>query len=202
MPVIELVQGSQEWLDYRKSKIMATDTPILLGSNPWKTKLELWEEKLGFREPTPLNDAMRRGQELEPIARELAEIELKMKFTPKVIESEEHLWLAASLDGISACGKIILEIKCPKEATHLQTIHQNIPEYYIDQMQHQLLVTSAETCFYCSYRPEYKEWPLAIIQILPDLFKKKEIKLKSQIFYEDMQTMNPPTEWIFKPKEI
>ena len=62
MSIIPLEQGSAKWLEYRKSKVMATDSPILLGSNPWRTPIELWEEKLGLREPQPLNDAMRRGQ--------------------------------------------------------------------------------------------------------------------------------------------
>lgn len=201
MPIIDLEQGSQAWLDYRKSKIMATDTPIILGSNPWKTKLELWEEKLGFKPPIEINDAMRRGQELEPEARKLAWKMIYQDFFPNVIEADDDPWLAASLDGISKCGKYILEIKCPKESTHLEAINQAIPEYYLDQMQHQLLVTKAKMCYYFSYRPEYKDQQYAIINVYPDLEKQAKILEKGYEFYQDMQTMNPPEDWKIKLKE-
>lgn len=201
MPTISLEQGSQAWLDYRKSKIMATDTPIILGSNPWKTKLELWEEKLSFRPPVEMNDAMLRGQKLEPEARELANKEINIEFSPCVIESDNEHWLAASLDGISNCGKYILEIKCPKDTTHDDALDNRIPEYYFDQIQHQLLVSKCDIAYYFSYRPERKDKPYAIIEVYPDLEKQSKILEKGYEFYQDMQTMNPPEDWKIKLKE-
>src|ERR1700722_13914293 len=171
MKIINLQQGSKEWLDYRKSKVMATDVPVILGSNPWKTTLELWEEKLDFRPPTQLNDAMRRGQELEPEARKLACELIGIEFEPCVCESSEYPWLAESLDGLSKCGRYILEIKCPKEATHIDAINGIVPPYYTDQKQDQLLVTGAEMCYYFSYRPVIKNKEYAIIEVYPDLEK-------------------------------
>ncbi len=201
MKIIEnLEQGSQKWLDYRKSKVMATDVPVVLGSNPWKPKIELWEEKLGLRPPVQLNDAMKRGQELEPQARELAIKLLGMQFDPCVCESSEYPWLAASLDGIRGCGNYILEIKCPKEFTHLDASNGNIPLYYMDQIQTQLLVTGAEKCFYFSYRPEY-ECKSYIIEFCADLEKHAEIISKSKEFYDQMCNMIEPKEWKFKERK-
>lgn len=201
MPVISLVQGSDNWLAYRKERVMATDTPVLLGSTPWKEKLQLWKEKQGLVPATEMNDAMRRGIMLELPARELASIQLNMEFNPMVYESDEFPWLAASLDGISSCREYILEIKSPKESTHMNAIEQIIPEYYIDQMQHQLLVTQAKHCFYVSYRPEYRECPLVIIEIKPNIEKQLEIIEKGHEFYIQMCTMNAPEEWKFKERK-
>jgi putative phage-type endonuclease len=192
MKIINTEQGSKEWLEYRKSKIMATDVPVILGSNPWKTKFELWEEKLGFRPAPQLNDAMRRGQLLEPEARKLACELIGIQFEPCVCESLEYPWLAVSLDGLSKCGKYILEIKCPKESTHLEAIQNCYPSYYYDQIQSQLLVTGADTCYYFSYRPEWKEKPYAIINIYSDLEKRLEILRKGKEFYNQMCTMSSP----------
>jgi putative phage-type endonuclease len=200
MPVIDTPQGSPEWLSYRKSKIMATDIPIILGSNPWKNKLELWEEKLDLRQPIQLNDAMRRGQLLEPDARAIAIKELGMQFDPCVYESDKYPYLSASLDGMRGCGKYILEIKCPKEFTHLDAVEKNIPLYYLDQMQTQLLVSEAEVCFYFSYRPEYELQKYVIVEVYPDKEKQAEIIEKGYEFYMQMCQMQPPEEWKFNKK--
>ena len=33
---VDLVQGSQEWLDFRRTKRMASETPIIMGVSPWQ----------------------------------------------------------------------------------------------------------------------------------------------------------------------
>jgi putative phage-type endonuclease len=202
MTIILLEQGSPEWLQYRQGKVMATDSSVLTGSNPWKKPIELWEEKLGLRESQKLNEAMKRGQELEPEARKLASLEIGIEFEPCVFESDQYPFMAASLDGLSECHSYILEIKCPKEKTHLEAIDGHIPPYYLDQIQHQLkCVQGAECCFYFSYRPEYKQKPFIIIRIRPDVERQLEIMEKNQEFYIQMCTMSPPEEWKLKIKE-
>jgi putative phage-type endonuclease len=196
MPVINLEQGSKEWLDYRRRKVMATDTPIILGSNRWKTAFELWEEKLELKEPQEINEAMLRGQQLEEEARKLASSLTLIDFRPAVIESIKYPWLAASLDGLGWLNnQYILEIKCPKERTHLEAIDGILPSYHLDQIQHQLLCSQADICYYFSYRPEYKKNPYTIIAIRRDLGKCAEIIFKSEGFYQNMCTMNSPEEW-------
>src|SRR4051812_15953986 len=100
-----LEQGSQSWLDYRDDHIMATDAGIIMGSNHFKDPFRLWEEKVGFKERDPENAAMRRGRELEDEARLVFNSITKLGMVPCVCESNERPWQAASLDGISACGR-------------------------------------------------------------------------------------------------
>lgn len=201
MPIVNLEQNTPEWLAWRQSKLTATDIPVILGSNPWKKKLELWEEKLSLRPPQPMNPAMARGQALEPAARKLASELLDIDFNPAVVESLKYPWLAASLDGINLNkGDYILEIKCPKEFTHLDAANGNLPEYYMDQIQTQLLVAQAEICYYFSYRPEYIDQPYAIIEVYPNHEKHMEIVSKGYEFYVQMCTMCPPVEWELKKK--
>jgi len=202
MPIIEgLIQGSDKWLQYRQSRIMATDAPVILGSNPWKTKLELFEEKLGLRPPPSLNPAMERGTLLEPAARQLASELISVDFRPVVVESTKHPWLASSLDGLGWCkNQYILEIKCPKASTHDDALDDRIPEYYRDQIQTQLLCSEAGICYYFSYRPERKDKPYAIIEVYPDLEKQAEIIEKGYEFYKQMCQMEPPEEWKLNKK--
>jgi putative phage-type endonuclease len=200
MARIELEQGSPEWLAWRQSKITATDISIILGSNPWKSKLELFEEKLGLRPAQPLNNAMRRGISLEPEARLLASSKIGIAFEPCVFESEKYPWLAASLDGWCGEYNILLEIKCTGMEKHIEAISGIMPEYYADQVQVQLLCSEAEICYYFSYRPEYTEKPYAIIEVYPNIEKQAEIIAKGQEFYVQMCTMCPPVEWQLKKR--
>lgn len=178
------------------SKITATDIPVILGSNPWKTRLELWEEKLEFRPAPELSLLMARGQRLEPEARELACQIIDINFEPVVIESTKYPWLAASLDGIGiGKNQYILEIKCPNPSTHDNAMDGRIPEYYRDQIQTQLLVSEAEICYYFSYRPEHLGEKYAIVEVYPNKEKQTEIIEKGYQFYVDMCTLNPPLEW-------
>lgn len=199
MPIINLEQGTSSWLDYRKSKIMATDASVLMDTNPWKNPLDLWEEKLGIKSSQILNEAVERGHQLEPEARQLAIDVIGMEFKPVVYESDKYSFMAASLDGISQFGEHLLEIKCPfKEDKHIDAIEGLVPLYYIDQIQHQLLVTGASCCFYFSYRPEFKEKPFAMVVFEPNANRQEQILIKSQEFYLQLCTMQPPTYWKLK----
>lgn len=202
MPIIQLEQGSPEWLSYRQGKVMATCTPVILGSNPFKTKLELWEEKLNLRPGPELNDAMKRGTELEPIARMVVEEMLGMEFTPCVYESDEHKWMASSLDGLSDCGKYIIELKCPTNPKlHFNNKEGIIPEYYLDQMQHQLIcVPDAVINYFCTYYPEDKECPVKITKVIGNFSKQSEIIEKGYEFYMQMCNFEQPVEWKLNQK--
>lgn len=196
MPIIDIPQGSPDWLKLRRSHITATDMSIIMGSNPFKTLAELWREKMGLVPPQESNAAMERGSRLEPDARECACEKIGLDFEPVVIVSDEHPWAMASLDGISGAGNIILEIKCPKESTHLDTFHnKNYPVYYKDQIQWQLLVSDAAGCYYFSYRPECREYPFAFVSVLPDKEWHKQMLEKGYEFYQRLCNFDEPEEW-------
>ncbi len=207
MPVIQLVQGSPSWLTYRQGKVMATDTPVILGNNPWVTKLQRWEEKMGLRPPIEMNDAMREGHRKEPIARALIEEMLGMKFTPIVYESDIHPWMAASLDGLSECGKYIIEIKCPaKSRVHDTNDFHGVPRFYRDQMDHQCMCPPGILAnYFCTYFPEDKEQPIKITKFdwLDEEFEavKFEIIDQGYEFYMQMYNFEEPKEWKLKERK-
>lgn len=132
--VIDMEQGSPEWLALRKTKITATDASVIMGANPWKTKSQLYQEKLSDDPPKPPNARMQRGVVLEPIARALFCFKTGHHMIPKVIVRG---WAMASLDGINDRDEI-LEIKCPGEKDHSLAMRGQIPEHYFPQLQHQM----------------------------------------------------------------
>ena len=167
MKIINVEQGSQEWLDLRRKCITATDASILNGTNPFTTPLELWQRKLGLIPEIEENEDMRRGKNQEPIARALLNDRMGIVFNPCCVVSNAHNFLMSSLDGITEDNRFICEIKCPRITGHTATIRGEIKPYYFAQMQHQLYCTGAEKCYFVSYCPDHEK-PLHVIEVLPD----------------------------------
>jgi putative phage-type endonuclease len=143
----DLEQGSPEWHALRKTKITATDSTAIMGVSHWKTKRQLYFEKLSNDAPKPPTERMQRGSDLEPIARDLFCSRTGHKMLPKVVLKD---WAMASLDGINDCNEI-LEVKCPGEKDHAIALSGKVPDHYYPQLQHQMYVCDAERAFYFSF---------------------------------------------------
>lgn len=203
MRTIELIQGDPEWLQWRAGRITATDASVLMDLNPYKTLMELWQEKLSIRSASEHNARMQRGHELEPIARKLFIEETGIEVSPICGEHDTDWWMAASFDGLSECKKIVCEIKCPKMSTHQQALSKQIPDYYYAQCQHQLYVCGGDINYYTSYHPDC-ERKIAIVEVLPNKEFQENLREKSKIFYEqNMCQMCPPNPaWTFSLKSL
>lgn len=143
-----MIQGSCEWLALRKTKITATDAPIIMGENKWKTPIDLYFQKIDPDFQENENDAMRRGTRLEPFARELFCMETGIEVKPDVIIKD---WAMASLDGISECKRYVVEIKCPGKNYHDMAKSDTIPLHYYGQLQHQMYVCDLDSIYYYSF---------------------------------------------------
>lgn len=146
------MQNSPEWLEFRKNKIGASDAASILGVSPFKTKYELWEEKVGVRQ-NRRTAAMQRGHDLEEEARQAFERETKIIVFPQVKVSAQHNFMMASLDGMDIEEQNFVEIKCPGVKDHEVALQKKVPEKYYPQLQHQLSVTGLDIGYYFSYRP-------------------------------------------------
>ncbi len=190
MKLIDVQQGSSEWLSWRKTVITATDCPAILGSSPWVTAYQCWQRKLGMLPEQEVNASMERGRLLEPIAREEFVAHHGIDMEPVVVESTEYDFLGASLDGISQCGKYILEIKCGGNKLHSMAKEGKIPQYYQDQIQHQLLVTGVEKAYYYSFDGVNGEG--ITLEVLPDPEFRKIFIPKAKEFWKCIAFMEPP----------
>lgn len=143
--------NTQEWLEFRKQHVGASDAPIIMKQSPFKTPYELWQEKLSLV-PTPeTNAAMQRGHDLEPIAKQELERKLDMPLQSKIKLSIERSWMMASLDAISFDERTIAEIKCPGKADHDTALSGRVPEKYYAQLQHQMVVCELDAAYYFSF---------------------------------------------------
>ena len=183
-----LIQGTPEWLEMRRNHIGASDAPIIKGLSPWRTAFQLWEEKLGLREPQQTNAAMQRGNELEPIALKAYNDCTGNCASPVVVFHPEYKWMMASLDGLSLDGSIVVEIKCPGQKDHDTASQGKVPEKYYPQLQHQLAVTGLDLLHYFSYRNgEY-----FLIEIPRNNTYIQDLYEQEAIFWQNLQDFDPP----------
>jgi putative phage-type endonuclease len=182
-----LNQNTAEWYELRKTKIGASDSPIIMGVSPWKTPYQLWQEKLGL---IPENDNPYLNQfiEKEKIARAKF-IEITGIFVyPEVCFSDTHDFMMASLDGISIDRETILEIKCPGKKDHAIALSGKVPKKYYPQLQHQMIVCDLHKCFYFSYTDDsFKLLEVNIDKEYNELLLQKEYS-----FVENLNSLTAP----------
>lgn len=172
-------QGSPEWHAVRCGKftgsrfadLMATTRSGSAASRANLITTIALERITGAAEPTYENDAMRRGRELEPLARGAYEahtgalVEL-VAFTvhPK------HPFIGVSPDGL-VDAKGLAEFKCPaSSARHLAALRTNAhATEYRWQIQGQIWVEERDWCDAVSYHPMFPSWAqLAICRVERD----------------------------------
>lgn len=187
MKKLNIEQGSTEWLALRRTKIGASDCPVIMQVSPWKTPYQLWLDKMGLTE-TEQNEAMRRGLDLEPIARQKFIEEIGYGVSPIVALHDSISYMLSSFDGISEDGKIAVEIKCPGYEDHTMAMDGIIPEKYVPQLQHQMEVAGIQSMFYFSY----SEKSYKILEIERNDTYIKDMIHKEQKFWDCMQNWKEP----------
>ena len=152
--VVDLEQGTEEWLDWRHSGIGASEASTVMGANRFQSPSKLLYQKRNKINIEP-NEQMRLGTSLEAEARELYIEETGMLVEPLCLQSKEYPWLIASMDGITDDYSHIVEIKCGKSA-YWQANKSKVPDYYYGQLQHQLMITGLGAVDYWCYWPGYE----------------------------------------------
>ena len=163
-------QGTEEWFQQRLGKVTASrisdviaKTKTGISTSRQNYLIQLVSERLtGKKTDSYTNQAMQDGIEREPIARKLYESKTNSIVTEvgffdhPVIKNS-----GASPDGAVNSeeeGKYagLIEIKCPIETTHTNTLmSKSVPSKYIPQMQWQLACTGAKWVDFISYNPNF-----------------------------------------------
>jgi putative phage-type endonuclease len=151
---VDLAQGTRDWHYWRKEGIGASDAASIMGENPFKSLSAVLAEKLANVVVRAQNARMALGVALEPNARrdycEMFEVDVE----PVCVQSVEHPWMRASLDGLSSDGGKVVEIKCGRAAYWLTAKRGKPPAYYVAQLQHILAVTGLPRIdFVCHFPP-------------------------------------------------
>lgn len=187
-------QGSQTWKSWRKEGLTSTTAAVTLGISKYQTPYELYRWYVGLDPDINENAHMARGTRLEPKARAFVELQMGLYFDPACMEWSDNKLFRASLDGYNERQRAVLEIKCPAEKNHKLNLSGEIQDYYLAQVQHQMLVAGAEICYFVSYfEPEgSSSASVKIIEVRPDKAMQEEIVKCGLAFWNHVQTKTPP----------
>ena len=143
------------WLLARESGIGGSDAASVIGANPYKSNVRLFEEKTGQRKPEDISERpyVAYGTAAEPLIRELFRLDypeyLVEHHENRILRSTKWTFMQASLDGelTDRDGrKGILEIKTSNMmgAAAWGKWEDRIPDNYYCQILHYFLVTGYE----------------------------------------------------------
>ena len=135
----------EDWLEHRRLGIGGSDASVVCGINKYKSPVELWMDKSGQIPPQEAGEAAYWGTQLESIVRAEFTKRTGIEVTkPDVIlQSEEHPFMLANLDGICEVpdiGTCIFEAKTAS-AYKAGEWEDTIPDEYQLQVQHYMAVT-------------------------------------------------------------
>ncbi len=136
-----LVQGSPEWVEFRKNGVGSSDiASIVNAEGSFQNREEVMLSKLGFEKP--LTDFQKKlfneGHEWETVVRDRLN-EQGFNFAPCVAVGEEGMF--ASLDGADVSKEMLLEVKSCSSKERFAEYCEKIPEHYNAQMQWAMFIT-------------------------------------------------------------
>lgn len=163
----DIIQGSDEWLEMRRGKMSSSHSQEI-GNNG--KGLETYCKKLVMERYCNelehyTNPDIDRGNELEPLARDIYQIEYEKVEQVGLVEYSEDF--ISSPDGLVGKNGLI-EIKCMNNMNHFQfIIDKKIQSKWIWQMQGQMLATGRKWCDFVAYNPNFDK-SLVVVRVDAD----------------------------------
>ena len=145
--------GKKEWLKYRKGGIGGSDAGAICGLNPYRTAIQVYNDKRTNEIEEFDNESMREGRDLEEyVARRFVEATGKKVVTSDYsFQSEAHPFMLANVDRLLVGEEVGLECKTASALTRCDFENGDIPPSYYCQCMHYMAVTG------------FKKWYIAIL---------------------------------------
>lgn len=162
-----IFENREDWLQWRTSGIGSSDASAIMNASRFATYESLLLSKAVDQGESTVNTYIKeRGNKIEGWVRKHLEDLWKTSLVPVNCESTEFNFMRCSLDGASPNRELIIEIKLlssvnpAKINTEAEGYvkwnnlrnKQIVPQEYVAQIQHQLMVTGAEACEFIGYR--------------------------------------------------
>lgn len=158
---ISSYNDKEAWLKERQTGIGGSDASVILGVNPFKNLIELWEEKTGdVPVEIEMTAPMQRGIVLEPVAADLYKNRTGRELRRQPLKRHpEHDFMIGNVDRqILAVGDVestgILEIKCPGLRVMANVKARGLSDYMTVQLMHYLGVYGYEWGSFCLFNAE------------------------------------------------
>lgn len=185
---LKLAKG--EWLKYRKQGIGGSDAGAVCGMNPYRTAMQVYQDKITEETEDIDNEAMRQGREFESyVARRFMEATgKKVRRANAMFYNEEYPFMLADVDRMVVGENVGLECKTASPYMAEKWSDGNIPISYYIQCLHYMAVCNAKAWYiavliygreFKYYRIERDEEMIAdLIRIEKDFWENHVLKHK------------------------
>jgi len=160
--IIDLTEQTPAWWEWRRAGVGSSDAATILGLKLAKSAERLLQEKQHVGQPRRRTFAREQGVKVERAARKAYGVAVGEEVVPACIQSIARPWQRASLDGLSADGRRVVEIKCGCAAHQRARARNRPPPHHYAQLQHILAVTGLPVISYWCYFPECRPVHLEI----------------------------------------
>jgi putative phage-type endonuclease len=193
----QLRRLEQDDVSDRRNGLGGSDSPIVLNVSPFKTRKQLWQEKLGLVEQTEESPVMKRGHYMEDKVADMYEgiTGLKTRKVLRRIIHPKYPFLFAHLDREiegDKRGPGVLEVKCPGSMVARKVDRDGMQEYYIIQLQHYLAVTGYRWGVIVVL--DYDNWKIIPYEARPDRDLIRIIEEEDLKFWEYVKNQEEPPE--------
>lgn len=187
----DLQQGTEEWLRVRLGKFTASSaSTIAVNGKGLETLIFEKAEELisGQIKEGYKNADMLSGNELEPKARNLYELETE-NIVNQVGFCELDEFVGCSPDGMIGTDGL-MEVKCPTFRVYYDYLTTGLVDTgYMWQMQMQMFVTDRKWCDYVVYNPLFKKTPIIIKRIERDETAINKLKVGLEMGKAKLQSI-------------
>ena len=159
--ILDAEQRSPEWFKARLGRLTGSRAADMLATiktgeaaarRDYRTQLVCERLTGTLQEDAFVNAAMQRGVDLEPAAFAAYESLTGQMAQRTGFLAAVECQAGCSLDGHIGAFTGLLEVKCPKSATHLRYLRGRIvPADYVPQITHNLWITGAQWCDFLSF---------------------------------------------------
>lgn len=183
-------QGSQEWFAIRAGKATGSRAKCIFAEGRKKGeeattrrdyRVQLVTERLTGKpaEDGFVSKEMQHGTEYEPYARMAYEAATRATVREAGFAYLADIPAGASVDAFiddDAEGPGVLELKCPKSATHINYLQEcRLPPEYVAQATHEVWITDAAFVDFVSFDPRMPDY----LQLFKVRVYRSELDLKA-----------------------
>lgn len=133
----------EEWLAKRRKGLGGSDIAAMMGLSPWRSRYQLWQDKVGQIPHTEETEVMNWGKLMEPTLRQAYSDKTgrSVKVPTEMLYHKEYPIFFANLDGFTDDNRIV-ELKVARHSNGWgEPGTAEVPDNYALQVQHYLFVT-------------------------------------------------------------
>lgn len=192
--LVRHIQGSPEWNAWRKGGIGGSDAPVIDGTSPYRTPIQLFLEKTGkdvdLEEDESKEFIFAKGHKTEVLIRSQFQERVGAEIIPVCFQHGKFDYLRASLDGYDSKLGVLEAKLVGQEVLKTALGKGEIPDHHYTQMQHQFAVSGAEVGNWFGHDGKKAG---ALIEVVADKEIIKRLQDKEHQFWDDVKSGKMPS---------